>query len=164
MTMAASQTEVRQQVTVAAPVEKAFAFFTERFDDWWPMSHHIGAGTPQVRLIEPGVGGRWLERADDGAECVWGSVLGWEPPRRLVLSWAINGRFELDPDTGHASEIEVTFTPDGTGTRVELVHRHLDRHGETWPMLARAIAADGGWPTILQQYATAAATDSRLVD
>jgi len=155
MTMAASQTEVRQQVTVAVPADKAFAFFTERFDDWWPMSHHIGAEMPAARVIESGVGGRWLDRATDGTECVWGSVLVWEPPHRLVLSWAIDGRFELDPDPARASEVEVTFTPDGAGTRVELVHRHLDRHGETWPALARAVAADGGWPTILHQYAAA---------
>ena len=112
MTMAASQTEVRQQVTVAVPAEKAFAFFTDRFDDWWPMSHHIGAEMPAARVIEPGVGGRWLDRAKDGTECVWGSVLAWEPPRRMVMSWAIDGRFELDPDPAHASEVEVTFTPD----------------------------------------------------
>jgi uncharacterized protein YndB with AHSA1/START domain len=157
MTMTASETEVRAQVTVAVPAARAFAFFTERFDDWWPMSHHIGGRPPVARVIEPGAGGRWLERAEDGTDCVWGSVLAWEPPRRLVLSWAIDASFALDPDPAHASEVEVTFTPGAAGTRVELVHRHLDRHGETWPALARAVAADGGWPGLLQQYAAAAA-------
>jgi uncharacterized protein YndB with AHSA1/START domain len=155
MTMAASATEVRQQVTVAVAPEKAFAFFTDRFDDWWPLSHHIGAEMPAARLLEPGVGGRWLDRTEDGTECVWGSVLAWEPPGRLVLAWAIDGNFELDPDPAHASEIEVTFAPDGAGTRVELVHRHLDRHGETWPSLLRAVSAEGGWPSILRRYAAA---------
>jgi uncharacterized protein YndB with AHSA1/START domain len=158
MTMAAaSGTEVRHQVTVAVPPDRAFAFFTERFDDWWPLSHHLGAEPPQRRELESGAGGRWLERAADGTECTWGQVLAWEPPGRLVLSWQIDGTFTLDPDPAHASEIEVTFTPDGAGTRVELVHRHLDRHGETGPALARAVAADGGWPGILRQYAGAVA-------
>jgi uncharacterized protein YndB with AHSA1/START domain len=42
--------------------------------------------------------------------------------------------------------------PGPAGHRRE---QHLDRHGETWPALARAVAADGGWPTILHQYAAA---------
>ncbi|HEV7657346.1 MAG TPA: SRPBCC domain-containing protein, partial [Mycobacteriales bacterium] len=134
----AGVTEVRTDVTVEVPPEKAFAFFTERFDDWWPVGHHIG-NTPEVRVLEPGVGGRWLDRDSAGVECVWGEVLTWEPPTRLVLSWAITSGFELEPDPAHASEVEVTFTPQGGGTRVELVHRHLDRHGETWPELMRAV-------------------------
>jgi uncharacterized protein YndB with AHSA1/START domain len=150
----ASETEVRTGVTVAVPPETAFAFFTERFDEWWPVGHHIG-DIPEARILEPGPGGRWLDRSADGSECVWGEVLAWEPPARLVLSWRIDGDFALDPDPAHASEVEVTFTPDGSGTRVELVHRHLDRHGATWPALLRAVGARGGWPTILDRYAGA---------
>jgi uncharacterized protein YndB with AHSA1/START domain len=154
MTMTASETEVRRQVTVAAPPGKAFAYFTERFDEWWPNSHHIGAA-PERRVLESGVGGRWFDRGPDGTESVWGHVLAWEPPGRLVLSWQIDGDFVLDPDPAHASEVEVTFTPEGAGTRVELTHRHLDRHGESWPALLRAVGAEGGWPTILTRYAEA---------
>jgi uncharacterized protein YndB with AHSA1/START domain len=154
MTMTASETEVRRQVTVAVPPEKAFAYFTERFDDWWPAGHHIGAA-PEKRVLESGVGGRWYDRAPDGTESVWGQVLAWAPPGRLVLSWQIDGNFVLDPDPAHASEVEVTFTPQGAGTRVELTHRHLDRHGESWPQLLRAVGAAGGWPTILTRYAEA---------
>ena len=162
MTMAASQTEVRQQVTVAVPAEKAFAFFTERFDDWWPMSHHIGAEMPEARVIEPGVGGRWLDRAEDGTECVWGSVLAWEPPRRLVLSWAIDGNGSSSTPTRRTPPRSRSRSRrTARGTRVELVHRHLDRHGETWPALARAVAADGGWPTILAAVRGRASTCPR---
>jgi uncharacterized protein YndB with AHSA1/START domain len=151
-----SATEVRTEVTVAVPPEKAFAFFTERFDDWWPLDHHLGA-MPETRVLEPGLGGRWLERGPDGGECVWGEVLAWEPPGRLVLSWQIDGDFAPDPDPAHASEIEVSFTPQGPGTKVELVHRHLDRHGESWPRLLAAVASRGGWPGILDRYTGAIA-------
>jgi uncharacterized protein YndB with AHSA1/START domain len=154
MTETARATEVRQQITVAVPPERAFAFFTEHFDDWWPVGHHIGAA-PEYRGLESGVGGRWYDRAPDGTETAWGHVLVWEPPGRLVLSWQIDGDFRLDPDPAHASEIEVRFAAEGAGTRVELVHRHLDRHGETWPALLNAVGERNGWSTILARYAGA---------
>lgn len=156
MTETARATEVRQQITVAVPPERAFAFFTERFDDWWPVGHHIGTA-PEYRGLESGVGGRWYDRAPDGTESVWGEVLVWEPPGRLVLSWQIDGDFRLDPDPAHASEIEVRFTAEGAGTRVELTHRHLDRHGETWPALLSAVGERNGWPGVLARYASALA-------
>ena len=52
------------------------------------MSHHIGPRCRRPGSWSPGVGGRWLDRAKDGTEFVWGSVLAWEPPRRMVMSWA----------------------------------------------------------------------------
>jgi hypothetical protein len=47
-------------VTVDAPVERAFAGFTEGFDSWWPRTHSIGAETLQVAVLEPRPGGRWF--------------------------------------------------------------------------------------------------------
>jgi uncharacterized protein YndB with AHSA1/START domain len=102
MTEPMTDTLVRRSTSVGAPVERAFAVFTEQFHRWWPAEHHIGAGAPEVRVLEPGEGGRWFERAADGVECEWGRVLAWDPPRRLVLSWEINGRWQHDPDPAHA--------------------------------------------------------------
>ena len=71
--------------------------------------HHIGEGDLEEAIIEPFEGGRWYERTTDGNECDWGTVLVWDPPRHVALSWAIDGEFGSDPN--HASRIEVTFTP-----------------------------------------------------
>ena len=140
---------VRKSVIVGAPREHVFDVFTTQFNRWWPRSHHIGEWTAFTAVMEPRRGGRWYERADDGRECEWGSVLEWQPPRRIVLAW------HLDPDWNYdaaqPTEVEVTFTAEsGTSTRVELEHRGLERFGERAEGLRAALGSDGGWAGLLQ--------------
>ena len=110
---------VRKTITVNAPQAHAFDVFANRFDAWWPRDHHIGKTAMAKAVIEPRAGGRWYERDEDGAECEWGRVLAWEPPNRLVLSWTINGKFQVDNTV--ESEVEVQFIAESEArTRVEL--------------------------------------------
>ena len=37
-------------------------------------------------------------------------------------------------------------------TRVDLEHRHLDRHGPGWQSVADAVDGDAGWPLYLGRY------------
>jgi len=150
----ATEAEVRREITVNASPERAFAFFTERFDAWWPRSHHIGEADMLQAVIEPRRGGRWYERGADGSECDWGEVLAWDPPHRLLLSWQLDGEFAYDPDTARATEVEVTFTPAGGGTRVELDHRGFER-AAMGDALRRGVSAEGGWGGLLGLYAEA---------
>jgi uncharacterized protein YndB with AHSA1/START domain len=151
----AMEEAVRREITVPAPPERAFAVFTQRFDAWWPRSHHIGEAEMAEAIVEPRAGGRWYERGVDGSECTWGEVLAYDPPHRLRLSWHLNGEWAHDPDPAHASEVEVTFTPVGEGTRVELTHRHFERHGATADALRTGVSAEGGWGGLLKLYAEA---------
>jgi len=103
-----SETTVRKQITVNAPIAKAFEVFTTRFDSWWPRSHHIASVDMAEAILEQRAGGRWYERGVDGSECEWGKVLEFDPPSHLALSWHINADFKHDP--GPASRIDVWFT------------------------------------------------------
>jgi uncharacterized protein YndB with AHSA1/START domain len=150
--MQATHEAVRRDITVQAAPEKAFRVFTERFDSWWPRSHHIAEPEMAEAIIEPREGGRWYERGVDGSTCDWGEVLTWDPPHRLVLSWRIGGDWQLESDPAAASEIEVTFTPEGDGTRVQVEHRHFERHGATAAALAEGVGGDGGWNGLLKRY------------
>jgi uncharacterized protein YndB with AHSA1/START domain len=154
-------TSVQRDITVDTTPERAFAVFTERFDSWWPRGHRIGTGELEEVVIEPRLGGRWFERSSDGSECVWGEVLAWEPPHRLMLSWHLDGEWKLGPE---GSEIEVRFTPVGSSTRVELEHRHFERHGATGDALREAVAGEGGWETLLELYRGAVGSNSSAAE
>jgi uncharacterized protein YndB with AHSA1/START domain/uncharacterized damage-inducible protein DinB len=149
-----STTTVQKSVTVNADVDHAFKVFTEEFDTWWPRGHHIGKKPMQKAVIEPRVGGRCFGREADGVECQWGTVTAWEPPRRLMFAWHIAPNFQVtDVDPSKSSEVEVRFTPEANGmTRVDLEHRHLERHGADFEKLRTSVAGPGGWGGLLHMF------------
>lgn len=110
---------LRKAIDVAIPVHEAFAIFTERLGAWWPRErgYSVFQGESARCGIEPRVGGEVFELSTDGRRAVWGTVLVWDPPLRLVMTWH-PGR---GPDT--AQEVEVRFEAIGDGTRVHLEHR-----------------------------------------
>jgi uncharacterized protein YndB with AHSA1/START domain len=145
---------VRRQIVVAAPIEQAFTAFTERFGDFKPPEHNL-LGVPIAETVfEPKVGGHITDRGVDGSECRWARVLAYEPPDRVVFSWDISPRWQIETDPDNTSEVEVQFiaeTPQRT--RVELEHRYLDRHGRGWESVRDGVADDAGWPLYLDRYA-----------
>lgn len=155
MTMVAgTAVPVRKTITVNASVEHAFAVFTEGFDTWWPRSHHIGKQPMEKAIIETRAGGRMYSRQVDGSECDWGRVTAWEPPRRLVFAWQITHEWGYEPDLAKASEVEIIFTAIGAeSTRVDLEHRHFERHGAGGSSMRTAVDSPNGWGGLLQMYA-----------
>ena len=148
---------VRKTITVQASPERAFRVFTEEYDTWWPRSHHIGKSPMKKAIIEGRVGGRCYSEQVDGTDCDWGSVLVWDPPRRLVIAWQIDARWQFEPDLAKSSEVEVRFTAEaGGGTRVDLEHRHFERMGAGGAGMREGVDAPGGWGTLLEEFKTRA--------
>ena len=147
-------TVVRREVTVEAPLERAFAVFTQQFGDFKPKEHNL-LGSPIIgTTFEPWVGGHIVDRAVDGSVCRWARILAYEPPNRVIFSWDISPHWQLEVDEANASEVEVRFIAETNDrTRVELEHRNLERHGSGWEGVRDGIADDGGWPTYLARYA-----------
>ena len=156
MTMTDTGLTVRKSITVEASQEHAFDVWTRGFDSWWPRSHHIGEAEMDEAIIELRPGGRAYERGVDGSECDWGTVLVYEPPSRIVVTWQINGDFKAEPDPERASEYEVRFIEEGPDTtRVEFEHRHLERHGEDAQRMFDLFDSDGAWAGLLRTFAEA---------
>ena len=144
---------VRRQIVVEVPIERAFEVFTQRFGDFKPPEHNMLAAPITETVFEPQVGGGIVDRAADGTECRWARILAFDPPDRVVFSWDISPEWRIETDRAHASEVEVSFyaeTP--TRTRVELEHRHLERHGHGWEAVADGVGGPEGWPLYLDRY------------
>jgi hypothetical protein len=72
----------------------------------------------------------------------------------VVFSWDISPQWQVETDPELTSEVEVRFVAEGPDrTRVELEHRHLDRHGPGWQSVSDGVDADQGWPLYLARYA-----------
>lgn len=154
MIQSEATTTVRRHIVVNAPIDQAFRVFTERFGDFKPREHNLLQAPIAETVFEPRVGGNIYDRATDGSECRWARILAFEPPDRVVFSWDISPRWQIEANPDFASEVEVRFfaeTPERT--RVELEHRNLDRHGAGWEAVRDGVANEGGWPLYLQRYA-----------
>lgn len=151
-------TVVRHRISVDAPIERAFAVFTERFGDFKPPEHNmLGVDIAQT-VFEPRVGGNIYDRGVDGSECRWARVLAYEPPDRVVFSWDISPQWQILTDPDQTSEVEVRFVAETPRrTRVELEHRNIDRHGSGWEAISRGVDDEAGWPLYLARYASVVA-------
>jgi uncharacterized protein YndB with AHSA1/START domain len=139
-------------VVVAVPPEEAWAVFTDRIGEWWPVldGHSVGGERVADVRLEPGVGGRLYERWQDGTEHEWGGVTAWAPAQRLELWWRPDPGATYDPTT-----VEVTFRASGTGTEVRLVHTGWERLADGGE---RRTSYQDGWPHVLAPFAVRAGT------
>jgi uncharacterized protein YndB with AHSA1/START domain len=145
---------VRKSVRVKAPIEKAFEVFTSGLTRWWPNNHGVGKKPIEKVLMEPRLGGRWLEICQDGTETPVATITHWEPPHRLVMVWQVNAQWK--PDVTMRSEVDVRFSADGSdATLVELVHHNFETMGaEAGASMRKDV--DGGWPGLLERFASEA--------
>jgi uncharacterized protein YndB with AHSA1/START domain len=151
----APSTSVRSSIVVEATREHAFSVFTADIGSWWPPDHHILEGELAEMVFEPRVGGHVYDVGVDGSECRWARVLAYDPPERIAFSWDINLQWGVEPDPEKTSEVEVRFIAETPGrTRVELEHRHLDRHGSGWEGMSQAVGSPEGWDSGLQSFAS----------
>ena len=135
---------VRKTVTVDCAIEEAFRVFTTDALSWWPVeSHSIHQAVSEI-VFEPRTGGEVYEVAESGERGHWATVLDWDPPRRLVLAWNIQNR-EDEP-----TQVEVRFSPEASGTRVDLEHRGWERLAQDGP--AKRGSYDTGWGFVLGKY------------
>jgi uncharacterized protein YndB with AHSA1/START domain len=135
---------VRKVVTVDCAVEEAFRVFTEDALSWWPVATHSIHEKVREIVFEPGEGGEIYEVSTTGEKGHWATVTGWDPPARLVLAWNVRER------PGEQTEVEIRFTPEAAGTRVELEHRGWEAIAER--AAEKRASYDTGWEHILGLY------------
>jgi len=119
---------LRHEVRIDAPLEIVHRYFTDpaRIIQWWPSEAELDPrpeGTLVLRFHQPG----------GGVDVARGEFVELSP-RRIVFTWGFEGSMDLAPG---ASRVEITLSPDGTGTLVRLEHHGL-------PQAQRA-QHDQGW-------------------
>jgi uncharacterized protein YndB with AHSA1/START domain len=149
---------VTHSVVVPHEPGAAFELFADRFADWWPKdSHHIADEEAAEAFLDARPGGRWYERAESGQECDWGTVLEVDRPNRILLAWHLTPQWSYDPDPRKATQVEVSFIAEEDGTtRVTLVHRGFEVHGEAGAAMRESVGGDGGWAQLMELYKSAA--------
>jgi uncharacterized protein YndB with AHSA1/START domain len=146
---------VRSSVVVDAPIDRALAVFTDEMATWWPPEHHLLGAELAGMVFEPRVGGHVYDLGTDGSECRWARVLSYDPPMRVVFSWDIALDWKIERDPAKTSEVEVCFEEIEPGrTRVELEHRHIERHGDGWEQMRDAVDSPGGWQLGMDRFAS----------
>ncbi len=137
---------VRKTRYVPLDPAAAFDLFTARMGEWWPLVTHSISGSTEAEIrFEEHVGGRVVEITPDGAEYSWAGVLAWEPPHRFVLAW------HPSPDPIASSELEVRFTAQDGGCRIDLEHRGWEVFGLE---RGRDLSAEyeSGWDVVLLPF------------
>ncbi|MBE3590574.1 MAG: SRPBCC domain-containing protein [Firmicutes bacterium] len=145
---------IRRRVSIAAPAEAVWAYVgvPELLSRWW-------CPPPTVRLaFEPRPGGRFEERYDDGrlAYRVEGTVLAYEPPRRLAVRRFTPG------SPAPADVVEITLHEEGGRTRVVVRHAFeglppdrrrdmVDCFARPWSLSLRAL-----WRLVMASHRDAA--------
>jgi uncharacterized protein YndB with AHSA1/START domain len=147
-------TTVNASIEVNASQQRAFEVFTRDFGAFKPADHNLLAVPIAETVVETHVGGHIIDRGADGSECRWARVLAYEPHHRFVFSWDISPYWQVETDPTRTSEVEVNFIAvDEDRTRVDIEHRHLDRHGDGWTGVRDAVSTGEGWPLYLDRFA-----------
>ena len=138
---------VVKKVTVECTPEEAFRYFTADFSKWWPVATHSVVAyasefkdKPETAILEPRLSGRIFERTRSGEEHLWGTVLAWEPPARVVFS------FHPGRDGKDAQTVEVKFSRVANGTEVVLTHTGWELLGENAEKQREGY--NQGWETV----------------
>lgn len=130
---------IEHSVRVAAPAERVWRALTDEIDRWWKQGFYALPNAKGMRL-EPVIGGRMYEHADDGSAVVWFKVIAVQPGRSIDLAGHISVAF------GGPSVAMLRFdvSADGESTLVKVAESRIgavDDHGSA--------SAKKGWTALL---------------
>jgi uncharacterized protein YndB with AHSA1/START domain len=125
--------------------DDAFRIYVHEAAKWWPLDTHALSPENNTKaidhIVEPCVGGRVYEVAEDGRTFEWGEVLTYEPGRRFAMTW------QLGQPRAQSGEVDVVFEPTGAETcRVTLTHSGWERMGDKGQQMREGYTM--GWASV----------------
>jgi uncharacterized protein YndB with AHSA1/START domain len=120
--------------------DDAFRIYVHEAAKWWPLETHALSPENNTKaidlIVEPHIGGRVYEVAENGRTFDWGEVLAYEPGRRFAMTW------QLGRARDASGEVDVIFEP--TGPRAAAL-RLLTAAGSAWAPRAKRCATVMTW-------------------
>ena len=135
---------ITKSLVVDTDPHTAFRTWVEEIDSWWPKSHSRSRDPRSKVVIEAKVGGRLYERAPDGTESEFGSVLMYDPPRRLIYHWF------LGASAKQPTVVTINFESVPDGTRIQVEHRPGEVGVDDWNRTKDGYAR--AWEEVLRCY------------
>ena len=136
---------VDRTIVIAAPPARVWKAWVEEMNAWWTMPYYNDHALAAGLLMEPRLGGRYIEKwGENGEGFLVGIITQWLPPRRLAYTWT-----EADWG-GVQTMVRIDLEADGNGgTRFRFRHEgfeHLPPELQSTPTgVDLAEGYDGGW-------------------
>ncbi|MBV8454197.1 MAG: SRPBCC domain-containing protein [Deltaproteobacteria bacterium] len=135
---------IRKSIRVERSPEISFRVFCEGIGEWWPKGTSFNGKLLKNTIIEERIGGRFFELYADGTEYEIGRITAFEPPALVGFTWRA-------PSWDHTTQVQVRFTAEGAGTRVELEHSGWDQSDN---LRETSKNYDRGWEFVLGHFVT----------
>ncbi|HEV8470929.1 MAG TPA: SRPBCC domain-containing protein [Candidatus Limnocylindria bacterium] len=124
--MAVDTRVIERVITIQAPPETVFRLLTD------PVQYVRWKG--KLAELEPRPGGTFRVEFANTKDIAAGKFVEVVPGRRVVFTWGWEGNEHIPPGM---STVEIDLAPEGTGTRLRLIHRGLPAaalasHAEGW--------------------------------
>jgi uncharacterized protein YndB with AHSA1/START domain len=124
--MAVDTNVIEREITIDAPPDAVFRLLTD------PVQYVRWKG--KLAELEPRPGGKFRVEFASTKGIAAGKFVEVVPGRRVVFTWGWEGNEHIPPGM---STVEIDLVPEGSGTRLRLVHRGLPEdaiasHVEGW--------------------------------
>lgn len=133
---------ISKSIRVERSPEISFRVFVETIGEWWPKGPSFNGKLLADMIIEGRIGGRFFERYADGTEYEIGRITAFQPPTLVGFTWRA-------PSWDRTTQVQIRFTAEGSGTRVELEHSGWEQAEN---LRETRKNYDQGWDLILGQY------------
>jgi uncharacterized protein YndB with AHSA1/START domain len=115
--------KVERKITIAASPARVWQAWVTEMNAWWTKPYYNDHGRVTGLLMEPRLGGRYIEKwGEDGSGFLIGTVVEWLPPQRLAYTWTERGW------AGVQTLIRIELAPAGKdATRMTYVQEGFER-------------------------------------
>jgi uncharacterized protein YndB with AHSA1/START domain len=138
--------KVEHSVIIAASPERVWNAWINDMSLWWVKPYYNDAERATGHLLEPKLGGRYIEKwGEDGAGFLIGTVVEWLPPLRLAHTWL---------ETGHGglqTLVRLELAQDGACTRLTFTHSGFEQLPEG---AKEREQYQGGWEDLIGRFKT----------